>query len=450
MQPFHHHVNVCTQQKPDNVPACAASGAGAVVNAFYAEVGKQGLADDVIISTTGCLGGCEHGPVVVVYPEALWYGKVTPADVPEIVRSHLGQGQPVERLLLTDMATLRNEILDHRKKFYAMMQARAAAGVVPEELYELTRGFQASRMALTAIELDLFTAIGQGARADQLAAQLRTDPRATEMLLNALVGLKLLEKREGVFTNSAMTARFLVEGSSDNARPALLHIAHLWPRWSTLTECVREGTAVHPRDSSDQWTKSFISAMDRNARETAALVVRSVPGNGARRMLDLGGGSAAYSIAFAKTNPDLRVDLLDLPNVVSLAQEYVRKAGLQERICARGGDLRTDRLGQNYDLVLLSSICHMFTPEQNRDLLRRIFEALAPKGRLVIREFILEADKTAPRQAALFSLNMLVATDGGASYSEPEYEQWLRDAGFGEVKHIRLPGPAGLMIGTRT
>jgi O-methyltransferase involved in polyketide biosynthesis len=91
----------------------------------------------------------------------------------------------------------------------------------------------------------------------------------------------------------------------------------------------------------------------------------------------------------------------------------------------------------------------MFTPEQNRDLLRRIFEALAPNGRLVIREFILEADKTAPRQAALFSLNMLVATDGGASYSEPEYEQWLGDAGFSDVKRVRLPGPVGLMIGTR-
>jgi (2Fe-2S) ferredoxin/predicted O-methyltransferase YrrM len=449
MQPFRHHVIVCTQQKADNVQNCAAAGAGAVLGAFYAETGKQGLADDVIIGTSGCLGACEHGPVVVVYPAAVWYGKVTPADVPEIVRCHLGQGKPVERLQITDMAALRDEIVDHRKKFYAMMQARDKAGVVPEELYELTRGFQASRAALTAIELDVFTAVGQGAEAGRVAAKLGADPRATEMLLNALVALRLLEKRGNMFTNSPAAARFLVEGSPDNARAALLHTAYLWPRWSTLTECVRKGTAVHPRGADDQWIRTFIAAMDRNSKESAALVVRSVPGNGARRMLDLGGGSAAFSIAFVKANPDLRSDLLDLPNVVPLAQEYIRKAGLEDRVCARAGDMLTDRLGQDYDLVLLSSICHMFTPEQNRGLLRRIFAALAPHGRVVIREFILEADKTAPRQAALFSLNMLVATDAGASYSEPEYEQWLREIGFGEVKRVRLPGPVGLMIGTR-
>lgn len=449
MQPFHHHVIVCTQQKADNVRCCAAAGAAAVVGAFYAEVGKQGLADEVIIGTTGCLGSCEHGPVVIVYPEAVWYGQVTVPDVAEIVRSHLAQGQPVERLRLTDMATLRSEILDHRQKFYAMMQARDTSGVVPEEFLELTRSFQASRVALTAIELDLFTAVGKGAGAHEVAAKLRSNPRATEMLLNAVAALGLLKKHDGVFINTPMTARFLVEGSADNARLSLLHTVHLWPRWATLTECVREGTAVYPRNRSELWTQAFIAAMDRNSREAAPMVARSVPGNGAQRMLDLGGGSGAFSIAFAQANPGLQVDLIDLPNVVPLAQEYIRKTHLEGRVCARAGDLRTGSFGQSYDLVLLSSICHMFTPEQNRDLLRRALQALAPQGKLIVREFILEADKVAPRPAALFSLNMLVATEGGASYSEPEYEHWLREAGCGEIQHIRLPGPIGLMVGTR-
>ena len=109
-----------------------------------------------------------------------------------------------------------------------------------------------------------------------------------------------------------------------------------------------------------------------------------------------------------------------------------------------------DPLGKNYDLVLVSAICHMFSPAENRDLFERAFNALAPKGQIVVQDFILEPNKTAPRAAALFSLNMLVGTRAGSSYSEPEYATWLRDAGFNDVRRVRLPGPSGLMIGVRT
>jgi hypothetical protein len=91
----------------------------------------------------------------------------------------------------------------------------------------------------------------------------------------------------------------------------------------------------------------------------------------------------------------------------------------------------------------------MFSPEENRQLLARAYQALAPHGRLVISDFILDADKTAPRFAALFALNMLVGTRAGASYSEPEYDAWLKEAGFGETKRVRLPGPANLMIAAK-
>jgi cyclopropane fatty-acyl-phospholipid synthase-like methyltransferase len=108
-----------------------------------------------------------------------------------------------------------------------------------------------------------------------------------------------------------------------------------------------------------------------------------------------------------------------------------------------------DPLGSNYDLVLISAICHMFSPEENRDLFRRAYQALAPKGQIVVQDFILEPAKTAPRFAALFALNMLVGTRAGSSYSEPEYETWLRKSGFSAVRRVRLPGPSGLMIAAR-
>jgi len=313
----------------------------------------------------------------------------------------------------------------------------------------LLRAFMPSRAVLTALELDVFTAVADGASAEQVADNIHADSRATEMLLNALVSLQLLDKRDDRFFNTPVSARFFAEGSRDTARGALIHTAHLWHRWSTLTECIRAGTSVETRSREDDWVKAFIAAMDRNAKERAGAVVKAIGTSGMKRVLDLGGGSGAYSIAFAQVTPGLKAEILDRVDVVPLAQENVRKAGLADRIATRVGDMLRDPLGENYDLVLASAICHMFSPEENRELLQRAYSALAPKGQLVVQDFILEPGKTAPRAAALFSLNMLVGTRAGSSYSEPEYASWLRAAGFSNVRRVRLPGPTGLMIGVR-
>ncbi len=145
----------------------------------------------------------------------------------------------------------------------------------------------------------------------------------------------------------------------------------------------------------------------------------------------------------------MTAEVLDLADVIPLTQKYIRRAGLADRIHARAGDMLLDPLGDGFDLVLLSAICHMFSPEENRALYQRVHAALAPGGRLLVQDFILEPEKTAPRFAALFSLNMLVGTRGGSSYSEPDYAAWLTAAGFRDIRRVRLPGPAGVIIATR-
>jgi len=136
--------------------------------------------------------------------------------------------------------------------------------------------------------------------------------------------------------------------------------------------------------------------------------------------------------------------------VDAIARGHIQRAGLAKRIKTKPGDLRVDALGKRYDLVLISAICHMLGPQENRDLFRRAFQALAPGGRIAVRDFILNPAKTGPRGAALFSLNMLVGTANGASYSQREYTAWLREAGFTDVNRIRLADPGSqLMLGTR-
>ena len=453
MEPFRQHIFVCTQEKPEGVTSCPGNGSWRVLQALERELGSQGLDNEVQVTTCGCLGLCDDGPIMIAYPEGVWYHKVKEEDVSEIVDSHLRCGRVVSRLAWSDSEAMKAQATEHRDRYRAMVKAKDEAGVLPDDFNEMVRAFMPSRALLTALELDVFTAVGSGASAAQVAQVIRADSRATEMLLHALASLNLLEKRDSTFFNTPAGARFFAEGSRDQARGGLMHTVHLWHRWSALTECVRAGTpvgtSIAARSREDDWVAAFIAAMDRNARERAGLLVKTIGTNGIKRMLDLGGGSGAYSIAFARATPGLESEILDLAEVVPLARENIRKAGLADHITTRVGDMLLDPLGQNYDLILVSAICHMFSPEQNRELLQRAYNALAPRGRLVVQDFILEPGKTAPRFAALFSLNMLVGTQAGSSYSEPEYTSWLRDAGFSDVRRVRLPGPSGLMIGVR-
>lgn len=318
------------------------------------------------------------------------------------------------------------------------------------DLTETMHGFQESRVLLTAVELDVFTAVGHGATGAEVSKKLQTNARATEVLLNALVALDALTKKDGTFYNTSETARYLVAGSPDYARPALMHTVHMFQSWATLTDCVRAGTAVVPpgvEKQDPQWTESFIAAMHSGAQGTAERLVRSVGVRGVRRLLDIGGGSGAYSIAFAKASPALHAEVLDLAAVVPIAQRHVAEAGLADRISTRIGDLTVDEFGKEYDLILLSAICHMLDPEQNQDLFRRCYRALVRGGRIVIRDFILEPDRTAPKWVALFAINMLVGTKSGSTYTEAEYKTWLTGAGFAGFTRIDPTGD--LIVATR-
>jgi SAM-dependent methyltransferase len=321
-----------------------------------------------------------------------------------------------------------------------------------DDLSAAIRGYQVSRVLLTAIELDLFSAVHGGAPAAAVARRCGTDPKATTLILNALVALGYLERRGESYENTAVTSRYLTADAADDARAALRHNLSLWETWSGLTDVVRSGRPAPRREMAereDDWTVPFIAAMHRNAAVRAPLVVEALGAGSVRRMLDVGGGSGAYAIAFAQANPGLEAVVLDLASVLPITETHVADAGLAGRVMTRAGDLRSDTFGSGFDLVFMSSICHMLGPDGNRDLLARAAGALGPGGRVAVQDFILEADRTAPRQAVLFAINMLVGTEAGSTYTEEEYASWLEAAGLVRVRRIRLAGPADLMVGER-
>ena len=448
MEPFRFHLFVCTQQKPEGVNSCTAGGSLAVVDELNRQIRERGLSDAVQLTTCGCMGLCDEGPIMVVYPEGVWYRRIQVSDVAEIVERHLGHEEPVERLVWRDASAMKTIAVDHEGKFRSAMEVREKAGTLPENLNQLIRGFMPSRCLLTALELDLFTAVGDGASAEQAGARIDASTRATAMLLNALVALGLLSKSGDTYKNTPESGRFFVQGSKDNHRNGLLHNANIWHRWSTLTEAVRRGGSMPiDRARTPEWTKDFIAGMQHHAKDRAPHVVSALGTANVRRILDLGGGSGIYSIAFAQASPEVKCEILDLPDVVPLTSEYVNRAGVQSQVSIRAGNMLHDDFGSGYDIVMLNAICHMFSEEQNRHIFRRARAALAPNGRLVVQDFILNPDKTGPLHAVLFSINMLVGTESGASYSEQEYIDWMRGAGLADVRRIKLPGPGDLIVG---
>ena len=451
MEPFRLHLFVCTQQKPEGVTSCAAGSSFAVLGALDGELQKRGLSNEVQLTTCGCLGLCDEGPVMVVYPAGVWYRRVQPSDVHEILEAHVNGGRPAERLVWNDAPAMKAMAVEHGEKFRATMAARDKAGVLPDRLDQMLRAYWPSRCLLTALELDLFTAVGDGANAAQVATKIKANARSTAMLLNALVALGLLSKSGDDYKNTADSTRFFVQSSKDNHRNSLLHLANIWHSWSTLTDAVRSGARVPGELPADhlEWTRDFITAMQRNAKERAPLVVKALALANVRRILDLGGGSGAYSIAFAQGNPNIQCEILDVPEVVPLTTEYVEQAGVSAQVKVRTGDMLQSDLGSGYDLVMMNAVCHIFSEEQNQGLFRRAYQALAPRGRLAVVDFILNPEKSGPQQAALFSLNMLVNTDAGATYSESEYTDWMKAAGFAEISRINLPGPASLIVGLK-
>ncbi|MBI5528680.1 MAG: methyltransferase domain-containing protein [Deltaproteobacteria bacterium] len=324
---------------------------------------------------------------------------------------------------------------------------------MPDEINSILRGYQPARTLLTAVELDVFSAIGRGATAQDVAKKIKSSPRGTEILLNALAALGFVNKTGEVFRNSGIADEFLREGAKNDSRLPILHTANQWRRWSEMTDCVRRGKPADLKPMKSRgagWRNPFIAAMHRNAASRAPRLAAALDLRGVRSVLDVGGGSGAFSVAFARANPAIRATVFDLPNVTPLTREYVGQSDVAKRVRTRDGDYLKDDFGEGYDLVLFSAVLHINSPAENKRLLKKAFRALNSGGRVVIHDSVMDRSKTKPASGALFALNMLVSTHKGNSYSGAEYGRWLKDAGFSGLQTIPLPGPSGLMIGRKS
>ncbi len=322
----------------------------------------------------------------------------------------------------------------------------------PGDIIDMIFAFQKSRVVLTAYELDIFTALGDEERSAMEVSKIAgTNERATDRLMSALCAIGLMKKDGVKYANTPLTSRFLVKGKPDFAS-GLMHLVHLWDSWSTLSEAVRQGTSVlhRPADErGEKWVQAFIAAMHDRAYRTAPAVVALLDLSGASRVLDIGGGSGAYSMAFVQAREEISATIIDLPAVIPLTKEYIDSEGLSDRIDIRPGDYNVDELGHGFDLIFMSAIIHSNSIDENRKLIKKCSRALNADGQLIIQDFIMDEDRTSPVFGALFALNMLVGTRSGDTYTGGEVRAWMEDVGLKDIKRRDTDFGTSLMIGRK-
>ncbi len=310
----------------------------------------------------------------------------------------------------------------------------------PMLLLESVRGFMKSRIILTGVELDLFTHIQRGLNtAEGIARKNGLDIRATARLMDAIVTFGLLTKMGGRYELTPESV-FLSADHPETTLPMMLHMNELWDNWSGLTTAVTMGKNTLPMSVSEKTEKNrnaFIGAMHVVGRKLSQEIAGSLDLRPYRKLLDIGGGSGTYTISFLQENPQMTAVIFDLQPVIRLAEERLRLVGMRDRVTLMAGDFYSDPLPEACDLALLSAIIHQNSPEQNSALYRKIHRALVPGGTLIIRDHIMDESRTMPPAGAIFALNMLVATEGGDTYTFQQISEALVATGFLDVRQIR-------------
>ncbi len=322
-----------------------------------------------------------------------------------------------------------------------------------ERILQTSSGYWLSCALHTAVELKLFTALGEEAmHAGQLAQALHTDTDATERLLTALAAAGLLKNEGQMYRNTESSLTYLSHRSPDYLGDMLQYHHLLMHSWQKLSDSVRTGEPVRQRSShADNRTRDlFLRAMADNAAALAPQIAAILPLQNHRRMLDLGGGSGAYALRFCQTNPELTGDIFDLPSSRLMAETTIREAGMEERLQFVGGDYLTDPLPGNYDLIWMSHILHAESRENARALTYKAAHALKPGGLLVIQEFVLDSQRCGPLFPALFSLNMLLGTPEGRAYCDIELTDMMAQAGLNDLQRLEIEATASaLYLGHR-
>ncbi len=344
----------------------------------------------------------------------------------------------------------------------AGVPARTAAPdaqVTPIHIFQTLNGFQHTAALRTAIELDIFSAIGEGLKSvSEIARRVQASERGIRILCDNLTVLGFLTKHDREYGMAPDSALFLDRRSPAYMGSAarFLNSREAMEAFGNLTEAVRKGTtslggqgAVYPENPIwVEFARSMAPMMYMPARSIAEIVGA---GKGqTMKVLDIAAGHGLFGIAIARQDPQAEITALDWKAVLEVARENARKAGVESRYSTIPGSAFEAEFGSGYDLILLTNFLHHFDISACEALLRKAHAALKPGGRVLLLEFVPNDDRVTPPETAFFSLVMLALTGSGDAYTFTEYRQMFESAGFTHAELIRLErSPESVIIATR-
>jgi acetylserotonin N-methyltransferase len=316
----------------------------------------------------------------------------------------------------------------------------------PEPIIDLLDGFRRSKAMFAAVSMGIFDMLEDAPlTATEITARLGTNLSATERLLEACVGMGLLERNDGAFANKPVASAYLRE-SSDRALNGYINYSNLmlYPCWGNLEDAVREGTARWTQTfgsekpiyenffGTPEKMRTFTMGMHGLGLTTSPSVASAFDLSGYHTFADLGAATGHLVIMACETWPNLTGIVFDLQKVLPMAQEYIAASPARARLGLVSGDFFADEL-PDADLFALGRILHNYDDDRCRLLLRRIFDRLPSGGALLLAEKLLAEDRSGPLNAHLQSLSMLILTEG-KERSLSEYAALLKHVGFGSVE----------------
>lgn len=341
-----------------------------------------------------------------------------------------------------------------------MSISQASAQPTPLAIFAAIQSYQRTFILKAAVDLDIFSAIGQGRHtAQEIAAACGASERGTRILCDVLTAHGFLSKEGSKYSLTPDTAFFLDKRSPaylGGALNFLLHPSQI-QSMANLAEAVREGGAPAGLSTLgaedpvwEDFARGMAPLMKPQADAIADLLRSRLAGKTSPKVLDIAAGHGVFGITVAQKVPTAKIYALDWANVLRVAAENARTAGLGERHQLIPGDAFTVEFGSGYEAVLLTNFLHHFAPEENVKLLRKCLHAMTPGGTAVILEFVPNEDRVSPLIPANFSAVMLSTTPRGDAYTFQELSRICRDAGFEGMQLVGLdPLPQSLVVARR-
>jgi ubiquinone/menaquinone biosynthesis C-methylase UbiE len=358
------------------------------------------------------------------------------------------------RLLMLATQTNRTETTTHAPTHGT---ETAHGNVTPERIMQFAWGFTIPLMIEAAVRNRLFDALDKGPKTlDQLCHETNTSPRGVRMVCNALVGVDLLRKHGERYSLSPESQNFLVTGKPGFQGGIFKHIStQLIPGWLNLEQIVKTGKptrAVNQQGEGAEFFQQFVEdifPMSYQAAQKLAEELRLPESRTPISVLDIAAGSGVWGIALAEKSLQVRVRAVDWEKVLPVTKRVAKRHNVADRFTFVPGDLATADLGSNHHVATLGHIIHSEGEQKSRELIKRIYDALAPGGTIAIAEWTPNDHRTGPANALIFAVNMLVNTDEGDTYTFNEIRTWLEQAGFMNVRQLEAPAPSPLILATK-